>query len=263
MIADEPRFEDGGFEIGDVPLGADSIVDGGDEAGGIIGAEEDGTDERTAEKGRDAIGFAGSLAENLVGSGVEWIGIFRVVFVPLADNCELVEVKFELGDEFAEMACVPEADGEAGGVGGKAEDVVRHVGFAQVVMAKGAPGDFFKDGPDALFGLFVFGIRRAGHHPWEQGLSWGWLCGPENGGGVANTEAAFLSGEEPVEGIAIGEGSGFGDRGISSLADVTAVFFAERFIGSFIKGNEKRAFGIKRFDLGFVEPGDGGNLSCD
>ena len=59
MIADEPGFQDGGFEVGDIAFGTDAVVDGGDETGGIIGAEEDGADERPAEEGWDAIGFAG------------------------------------------------------------------------------------------------------------------------------------------------------------------------------------------------------------
>ena len=67
VVANEPGFEDGGFEIRNVALGTDAAVNGGDERGGIVYAEEDRAHERAAEKRWDAIGFTGCLAEELIG----------------------------------------------------------------------------------------------------------------------------------------------------------------------------------------------------
>ena len=195
MISGEGAFDDGGPDVVDGPVGADSADDGGVEALGVGSVFEDGSHEGTAKKRRNLIRDTGGFAEDLPVGGK--LGVRHAVALgdfPFADDADVLVMGAEIPDEVCDGGLVEESDGETGGIRGESENVK--------MVAVGVFSEFFEDfgslskGLEESFdfgaGRFVLGVGAIGCEKGEGVFDNGWFVGPEDTGGVADSDAVFV-----------------------------------------------------------------------
>ena len=250
-------FEDGRLAPGDVLLGADAQLDAVQQGGGVGGVVQDRQQQVACQAlGRlGGPGAGGGFADRLKGHAPD--GQQCVPGVRGADDVQPLVMAGEVLRQIAEAVLPEKAHRQAGGIGGKPQNVEPGAGIeaAAVPVNRRPAGQLLEHVEKIGFligGAFLCPAAEQGKHGAVLISAVG-AVGPEHDGGVSHPADVVPVGQQGVE------RGGIRKRGVFAGGRIAALFMLVRAECRPVEGNQRRAGGLgpgDPLDVG-MQPGKG------